>query len=214
MSEASTASVDRAERLGPGRLVLVVGPSGAGKDTLLNLARRECANDDRIVFPRRSVTREASAFEDNQELDEASFRSALAAGAFALHWEAHGHAYGVPRAINEDIAAGRTVVVNVSRTVIPAARRDYAHVVVVAVTAPPEVLAVRLDKRHRASDGDIGARLHRAVREEAVAADITIVNVGDPETHGTALAQVIKGRGDQGLVGLAGGLGHVDHHNG
>jgi len=214
MSKASRSSDDCRDRLGPGRLVLVVGPSGAGKDTLINVARRECAGDDRIVFPRRSVTREASAFEDNQELDEVSFRSSLAAGAFALHWDAHGHAYGVPRAINDDIAAGRTVVVNVSRTVIPAARRDYAHVIVVAVTAPPEVLAERLDKRHRASDGDIGARLHRAVREEAVAADVTIVNVGDPEAHGHALADVIKGRGDQGLVGLMGGRGDVDHHNG
>jgi ribose 1,5-bisphosphokinase len=213
MSEVSPSSEDLRDRLGPGRLVLVVGPSGAGKDTLLNFARRECAGDDRVVFPRRSVTREASAFEDNQELDEASFRAALAAGAFALHWDAHGHAYGVPRAINDDIAAGRTVVVNVSRTVIPAARRDYAHVIVVAVTAPPEVLAERLDKRHRASDGDIGARLHRAVSEEGAAADITIVNVGDPESHGHALAQVIKRRGDHALVGFAGGGGHVDDHN-
>jgi ribose 1,5-bisphosphokinase len=213
MSEVSAPSVDGSERLGPGKLVLVVGPSGAGKDTLLNLARSECAGDDRIVFPRRIVTRAASAFEDNQEMDEASFREALAAGEFALHWDAHGHGYGVPRAIRDDIVLGRTVVVNVSRTVIPAARRDYAHVVVVAVTAPAEVLAERLSKRHRPSDADIGERLHRTIDEGAVAADVTIVNVGAPETHGHRLAEVIKAPVDEALVGTTGGCGYVDHHN-
>jgi len=41
----------------------------------------------------------------------------------------------------------------VSRTVIPAMRRGYAETVVVAVTAPPNVLAERLAMRGRSSDG-------------------------------------------------------------
>ena len=211
MSEISAASVNGSEKLGPGRLVLVVGPSGAGKDTLLNVARRDCADDDRVVFPRRVVTREASAFEDNLEMSAAGFREALEAGRFALHWDAHGHGYGVPRTINDDILAGRTVIVNVSRTVVPAARRDYAHVIVVAITAPADALAERLGKRHRPSDGDIGERLHRAVREDAVAADVTIVNVGDPEPHGHRLTDVIKGPVDAAPIETGGS--HVDHHH-
>ncbi|MGJ5178323.1 phosphonate metabolism protein/1,5-bisphosphokinase (PRPP-forming) PhnN [Bradyrhizobium oligotrophicum] len=211
MSETLSRPLGSREGWGPGRLVLVVGPSGAGKDTLLNLARRECAGDDRIVFPQRVVTREASAFEDNLEMSEASFREALAAGAFALHWDAHGHLYGVPRAIQDDIAAGRTVVVNVSRTVIASARRDYARVIVVNITAPAEILAERLGKRHRPSDADIGERLQRTVRDDAVAADITIINVGDPTTHGRKLVEVIKGLGDEGLVGSMGGANNDDH---
>ncbi|MGC2776152.1 MAG: phosphonate metabolism protein/1,5-bisphosphokinase (PRPP-forming) PhnN [Bradyrhizobium sp.] len=213
MSEVSAPSVDGFERLGPGRLVLVVGPSGAGKDTLLNLARSECAGDDRIVFPRRVVTRAASAFEDNEEMGEAPFREALAAGAFALHWDAHGHGYGVPRAITDDIVAGRTVVVNVSRTVIPAARRDYADVTVVEITAPADVLAERLGKRHRPSDTDIGERLHRTVTGDTVAADVTIVNVGDPEPHGHRLAVLIKRPRDEAPVGSTGESGYVDHQH-
>ncbi|MGJ4947934.1 phosphonate metabolism protein/1,5-bisphosphokinase (PRPP-forming) PhnN [Bradyrhizobium sp. HKCCYLS20291] len=201
------------DRLGPGRLVLVVGPSGAGKDTLLNVARRECVGDDRIVFPRRIVTREASAFEDNLEMTASAFREALETGQFALHWEAHGHDYGVPRTINDDILAGRTVVVNVSRTAIPAARRDYAHVVVVSITAPAEVLAERLGKRHRASDGDIGERLQRSVSDETVAADVTIVNVGDPAAHGRRLVDVIRGRTDAMPTRATGASGDVDHHH-
>lgn len=212
MSETEVASAKTPAKLGPGRLILVVGPSGAGKDTLLNVARRECASDDRIVFPRRIVTREASAFEDNLEMCASAFREALSAGEFALHWEAHGHDYGVPRAIKNDILAGRIVVVNVSRTIIPAARRDYADVIVVAITAPADVLAERLGKRHRPSDGDIGERLHRAVSEDT-AADVTIVNVGDPEPHGRRLADIIKRPIDAEPIGSEGGSGHVDHHH-
>ncbi|WP_315781714.1 MULTISPECIES: phosphonate metabolism protein/1,5-bisphosphokinase (PRPP-forming) PhnN [unclassified Bradyrhizobium] len=213
MSGESSRSADGSEQLGPGRLVLVVGPSGAGKDTLLNLARAGCAGDDRIVFPQRVVTREASAFEDNLEMSEAAFHEALASGAFALHWDAHGHRYGVPRAIRDDIAAGRTVVVNVSRMVIPSARRDYADVVVVNITAPAEVLAERLGKRHRPSDADIGERLHRTVKDDTVAADVTIVNVGDPAPHGRSLLDVIRGAGDGALPGTMGGTNDVGHHH-
>ncbi|CAL79028.1 putative ATP-binding component, PhnN protein [Bradyrhizobium sp. ORS 278] len=212
MSAASTGS-DHNARLGPGRLVLVVGPSGAGKDTLINLARAACDDDDRIVFPQRVVTREASTFEDNREMSEAAFREALASGAFALHWTAHGHCYGVPRAIKDDLAAGRTVVVNVSRTVIPAARRDYADVVVVNITAPADVLAERLGKRHRPSDTDIGERLHRTVGNESVIADLTINNVGDPATHGLRLIEVIKGSDASASAELMGAVNDVDHHH-
>ncbi|CCE11355.1 ribose 1,5-bisphosphokinase [Bradyrhizobium sp. STM 3843] len=191
MSETSAPSTDMPLKLGPGRIVLVVGPSGAGKDTLINLARAECAGDDRVVFPRRVVTRRASTSEDNDELDETAFRLALARDQFAIHWEAHGHLYGLRRDIDGDIRAGRTVVVNVSRRVIAAFRRAYAHVVVVAVTAPSDVLAERLAQRHRPSDGDLDARLHRAVSEDPFLADLTICNVGDAKRHASTLLGMI-----------------------
>lgn len=195
MSELPATSIDQPAalepRLGPGRLVLVVGPSGAGKDTLLDRVRVICAQDDRVVFPRRVVTRQASAFEDNQEISEPAFREALQHGRFAIHWEAHGHCYALPGTINDDIRAGRTVIANVSRTVIPALRLAYADVVVVVITAPAEVLAERLAARGRGSDGDIGARLRRAVNQDEALADITIVNVGDPDAHARHLAQIV-----------------------
>ena len=164
MSEASAISASTPVRIGPGRLVLVVGPSGAGKDTLLNLARAACAGDSGVVFPRRVVTREASEAEDNEQVSADAFHDALARGEFAMHWEAHGHCYGVPRAIDDDIRAARTVVVNVSRTVLSQMRRAYADVLVVLVTAPPDVLAERLAMRARGSDGPIAQRLRARCR--------------------------------------------------
>jgi ribose 1,5-bisphosphokinase len=190
VSEIPAISDDEPAKIGPGRLVLVVGPSGAGKDTLLNLARALCADDAGIVFPRRVVTREASLSEDNEYSSSDAFRQALARGDFALHWEAHGHGYGVPRALERDIRAGRTVAVNVSRTIIEAARRAYANTVVVLVTAPPDVLAERLAMRARDSDGRIEARLGRTV--EDAAPDVTIVNIGDAEAHARRLTHAIR----------------------
>ncbi|MFX8601156.1 hypothetical protein ABTL95_19855, partial [Acinetobacter baumannii] len=87
--------------------------------------------------------------EDNEQVSAAAFRDAQARGAFAIHWEAHGHAYGLPCSIRDDIRAGRTVVANVSRTVVPTLRQTFANVVVVSITAPADVLAARLAMRKR-----------------------------------------------------------------
>ena len=190
MTVEPTINGHRPATIGPGRFILVVGPSGAGKDTLLGLARSGCADNADIVFARRVVTREASSFEDNLQVSHAAFRQALVRDEFVLHWQAHGHCYGLPRAIDEDIRAGRTVVANVSRTVVEATRRVYANVTVISVTAPPEVLAERLATRARVSDGELADRVGRVV---ATTADVTITNVGGIEVHARKLIEVIRG---------------------
>lgn len=182
-----------ATMIGPGRLVLVVGPSGAGKDTLIGLARAAYAEDGNIVFPRRVVTREASSSEDNEQMSYEVFRRAKAQGEFAMDWEAHGHCYALRSAITDDIRAGRTVVANVSRMVVEAMRRTYAEVTVVSITAPPEILAQRLAARARGSDGQIADRLNRLVDGVAATPDVTISNVGDVEHHARKFAQIIRG---------------------
>lgn len=193
MSEGPDISDISPARIGPGRLVLVVGPSGAGKDTLIGLARAACADDGNIVFPRRVVTREATAFEDNVDVSFETFRQACGRGEFAVHWEAHGHCYALPRTIDDELRACRTVVANVSRTVIEPMRRAYADVVVVAITAPSEILSRRLAARARDSDGKIGDRLGRSVDGAAAAPDITISNVGSAEHHARELLRIIRG---------------------
>ena len=194
MTEAlTTTTADQTAAIGPGRLVLVVGPSGAGKDTLLGLAKAACADDVNVVFPRRVITREASASEENEEVSIGTFQEALTRGDYAVHWEAHGHRYALPRAIDDEIRAGRTVVANVSRTVVGAMRRAYADVVVISITAPPDVLAERIAMRARSSDGRVENRLRRTVEDAAAAPDVTIVNTGSAEYHSRQFVRVIKG---------------------
>jgi ribose 1,5-bisphosphokinase PhnN len=56
--------------------VLVAGPSGAGKDTLLRLAQAACSDNRDIIFPRRVATREASAAENNDQMSAEAFHQA------------------------------------------------------------------------------------------------------------------------------------------
>ena len=77
-------------KIGPGRLVVVVGPSGAGKDTLIALAQTECSATAHVVFPRRVVTRPASAAEDHDSVSDHAFDARLRTGGFAFWWQAHG----------------------------------------------------------------------------------------------------------------------------
>lgn len=138
-------------------LVLVVGPSGAGKDTLLLAAREALAGNPRFRFARRVITRPAEAGgEDHEAVSEAEFHTRE----FALQWRAHGLWYGIPADIGDDIARGHTVVANVSRDVISVAADRYLTRVI-EITAPREILASRLAARGRESSADIAARLAR-----------------------------------------------------
>ena len=114
-------------------------------------------------------------------------------GSYAMHWKPMDIATRCRVRIDDDIRGGRTVVVNVSRTVISAARRNYANLVVVAITAPPDVLAARLAMRARASDGRIEQRLARTVDETTAKPDFTIVNSGTADYHARQLVRIIKG---------------------
>ena len=143
-----------------GTLYLVVGPSGAGKDTLIDAARS--ARPD-LEFPVRVVTRAAGAGGEVIEAVSADeFDRRAEAGAFALSWRAHGLAYGVPAAITDALAGGHGTVVNVSRAVVDAARARFQPCRVLVVTAAPEVLAARLAARGREDAGQIAGRLARA----------------------------------------------------
>jgi ribose 1,5-bisphosphokinase len=180
-------------RIGPGRLVLVVGPSGAGKDTLIALARAGCADDPAVVFPRRIVTRAPSAAEDHESMSDQDFDAARARGAFAFWWEAHGLKYALPAALDADIRAGRAVVCNVSRALVQHLRERYARVTIALVTAPRAVLAARLAARSRSTDGDTAGRLDRvALDADDLHPDVVIENIDAAERAAQQLRAVIR----------------------
>jgi ribose 1,5-bisphosphokinase len=166
--------------IGPGRVVLVVGPSGAGKDTVLQVVRARLAGDARFMFPRRVVTREANAAEDHDTVSAAEFAAQLERGAFALSWQAHGLSYGIPSAIDDAVRGGASVVFNASRGAVPAVRARYRNAAVVLIDAPLEIRAARLAARGRAED--VAARLQRvAAGFRAAECDLAIDNTGAPE---------------------------------
>jgi ribose 1,5-bisphosphokinase len=165
--------------VGPGRWVLVVGPSGAGKDAILRAARRLLAGDARFFFPRRIVTRTLNAAEDHASLSQAQFEAQLARGAFALHWQAHGLYYGIPAEAEAAARAGTAVVFNASRQAVALARTRFASTSVVLIDAPLEVRAARLAERDRESPEEALARLGRVVTGfDAADAQIMIDNTG------------------------------------
>jgi len=176
-----------------GRLILVTGPSGAGKDTLISGAARLLADDAGFVFPRRSITRPADAGgEDHVCLTTAAFDAAEAQGAFALSWRAHGLAYGVPALVARDLVAGRAVVVNVSRSVVEEARRRFDEVAAIAIEVPRAALAQRLAARGRETEGEIALRLERAEAAPAAEDAITFINDGPIETCVARFAALLR----------------------
>ena len=180
--------------IGPGVFVAVVGPSGVGKDTVIDFARRHLAGDARFVFARRTITRPADAGgEDHDSLTPEAFAEAERGGAFALSWQAHGLSYGLPVTLDHAIAAGRVVVANLSRAVLAALDARYSHLVVVVISAHPEVIARRLAARGRESADEIAARLRREPTEDLPRYDaLRIENSGPPEQAGARLVAILE----------------------
>lgn len=146
----------------PGKLILVVGPSGVGKDTLIDGARARLEGDPRFAFARRAITRPADAGgEDHEAISEQEFDRRVSAGDFFAHWRAHGLGYGAPASIRDLLERGVNVLLNTSRGSIAEIAKHYPDVDVIHIDAPAEIVAERLRQRGRESEAEIVARRQR-----------------------------------------------------
>ena len=147
-----------------GHLVLVVGPSGAGKDSVMMGTREILNGDGSVIFPRRFVTRLSNPdAEDHVSMTEMEFALAVAEGAFALWWRAHGNSYGIGSFIESHLESGATVVVTCSRASVSDACERFANVTVAEITAPEDVLVARIVARGRETAEQARSRVQRKV---------------------------------------------------
>lgn len=149
------------------RLIYVVGPSGAGKDSVLSWLREHTPLNAPVHWAMRTIDRpmgKASNIENHQAVDAESFEKMIHAGEFAMHWDANTHRYGIHR---NELRVLRDpcwyVLVNGSRAHLSEITTAYPGVTVLHITARWEVLRQRLQHRGRESTEAIEARLSRIV---------------------------------------------------
>ncbi|MCR9214281.1 MAG: phosphonate metabolism protein/1,5-bisphosphokinase (PRPP-forming) PhnN [Proteobacteria bacterium] len=178
----------------PGTLVLVVGPSGAGKDTLLEAARRHLQNNDKFVFARRMITRPADAGgEDHDAISPDEFENHVKNDKFLLHWQAHGLGYGLPVSYEQLRQAGHVVIANVSRQVVAPAQQNLAPLKTICVTAPAKVRAERMASRGREAPAEIEQRLLREEALEDCLQDVQLVkNTGSLQEGVRSFLQALE----------------------
>lgn len=182
---------------GPGRLWYVMGPSGAGKDSLLRGVCERLAGRAEVRFARRSITRPAElGGEDHIALSAQEFEAKAASGAFLLHWRSHGYAYGIGMEVRDWLNAGADVCVNGSRAYLPTAELTVPTLIPVLVRVDPQNLRRRLEQRGRESSAEIEARLRRSEKLETPAHAVVLDNDGPlDQTIATLCRYILEASG-------------------
>jgi ribose 1,5-bisphosphokinase len=182
-----------------GCLVYVMGPSGAGKDTLIDYARAR-VDPAAVIFAHRFITRPAAAGGENHvTLSEKEFAARRDAGLFALTWKSHGLWYGIGVEVDAWLARGFAVVVSGSRAAWPMAQAHYANPRGLVVDAPAEIRATRLLARGREDERAVRARLRREVALPPGEQLHLIYNDGPVAAAGEQFVNFLRGIGLQFL---------------
>ena len=174
-------------------LVYVMGPSGAGKDSVLDRARTMLSVEAPVAFAHRYITRPADVGGENHvALSRAEFALRRAHGLFAFHWHAHGNDYGIGREIEAWRAAGLSVVVSGSREHYEKVTGSDPDLHPVLITAAIDKLRARLAARGRE---DAGAAASRLARSDAYTVNdarlVTIVNDGTLDAAAEAFVRLL-----------------------
>jgi len=139
------------------KIVLIVGPSGVGKDTLLKLAKKRLKDVDGFNFVKRYITRKPDKNEKNYYLRFAAFNILKESCYFVSHWKAHNNEYGIAK---ESIKKGVNII-SISRGSIHDFENEYDSVTTIYVTIPKTLLLNRLRLRGRETEAEIMNRLKR-----------------------------------------------------
>lgn len=186
------------------RLIYIIGPSGAGKDSLLNRLRQDIAGmipPPPLYFAKRTITRSSHANnEDHEDVSEANFEALLSTNAFALNWSAHGLNYGVRLQEFVPMASDNWVLVNGSRAYLDEAKRRFPGLTVLHITAPKEVLRARLLSRGRETEQAVEARLSRLQHFALEPQDLCVSNGGSLADSLAVLKNLLQQRTGISLV--------------
>jgi len=136
------------------KIVLIVGASGVGKDTLLrNIKDKIEAN-----FVTRYITRVSDTNETNFYVDKDAFKVLQKGDFFVSTWEAHENHYGIAQ---NQIKDGLNII-SISRASIKDFEKLYNDVTTISITLPREALYKRLKGRGREDEEQIQKRLKRS----------------------------------------------------
>lgn len=166
----------------PGLLIVISGPSGAGKGTLCNLIKKEFPN---IYYSISATTRSPRQGErhgvDYLFMSKEEFLELRDANGF-LEWaEVYGNYYGTPRSkVEENIAQGRDVILEIDIQGALHVKKQYPEGVFIFIV-PPSIkeLKRRIETRGQDSPEDISKRLKSAHTELAYVSEYDYVIVND-----------------------------------
>lgn len=166
-----------------GRLVYVIGPSGAGKDSVLTCLRASWPATHPTHWARRTISRPLTPQgEQHEPVDDETFDQLLDSQAFAIHWRANGLRYGVRKEELQPIHSGNWVFINGSRGHLPELLNLWPEATVVHIGASVHVLKERLLARGRETPEAVAQRLQREVSLQLPQGSITIQNDGALQT--------------------------------
>lgn len=176
------------------RLVYFMGPSGAGKDSLLDWLRAQLPEHFPLRWARRTISRPmGTGGEAHESVTPHEFAVLREAETFALHWEANGLCYGIRHEELSHLMAGGWVLLNGSRAYLPQALERCPQMAAVHITASPEVLRHRLLARGREPADQVEARVQRALAFEVPVgvAGIEVHNNGALDDAGRKLLKAL-----------------------
>jgi len=137
------------------KIILIVGPSGVGKDTLLRYAKEKLST--KYNFVERYITRKPDSNESNFYIDEYAFEILKHNSYFISSWNAHENSYGIAKKF---ILNGVNIV-SISRSKIKDFEKNYDSVYTINISISKESLKERLLLRGRENIDEIEKRLSR-----------------------------------------------------